>query len=164
MRMSLKGSKPMEQKSFFIRADFCTGCGLCQLACSLVKEREANPEKARIVIQRMVMDGLMIPHICLNCKEPPCVGVCRRKALYRDQETGWVLIDRERCNNCTLCVAACPFAAIIVTPDKEVLLCDVCGGNPQCVAMCPTGAIQFADRAQGIVGTTEKAAEDIWKS
>ena len=162
--MSLKGSKLMEQKSFFVRAEFCTGCGLCQLACSLVKEREANPEKSRIFIKRLVMDGLMIPHICLNCKEPPCAGVCRRKAIYRDAETGWVVIDPEKCNNCTLCIAACPFSAIIVTPEQEVLLCDVCGGNPKCVEMCPTAAIQFADRTQGIVGTTDKAAENICKS
>jgi len=154
----------MEQKTFFIRAELCTGCGLCQLACSLVKEKEANPARARIFISRLVMDGLMLPHICFNCQQPPCIEACRRKAITKDTGTGWVTIDRERCNNCTLCVAACPFSAIIITPEKEVLLCDVCGGNPRCVEMCPTGAIQFADRSQGIAGATEMAAVDIWKS
>lgn len=154
----------MQQKTFFIRAEFCTGCGLCQLACSLVKEKEANPAKSRILIKRVVMDGLMLPHICFNCKQPPCVEACKRKAITKDAQTGWVTIDREQCNNCTLCVATCPFSAIMVIPGPEVLLCDVCGGNPKCVAMCPTGAIQFADRGQGIVGTTDMAAVDIWKS
>ncbi len=154
----------MPQKTFFIRAEFCTGCGLCQLACSLVKEKEANPAKSRIFIKRVVMDGLMLPHICFNCKQPPCVEACKRKAITKDAQTGWVTIDRERCNNCTLCVAACPFSAIIITPEAEVLLCDVCGGNPKCVEMCPTGAIQFADRSQGTAGTTDMAAVDIWKS
>ena len=154
----------MRQKTFFIRAEFCTGCGLCQLACSLVKEKEANPAKSRIFIKRAVMDGLMIPRVCVNCKQPPCVKACRRMAIIQDAQTGWVMIDREKCNNCTLCIAACPFGAIMVTPEAEVLLCDVCGGNPKCVEMCPTGAIQFADRSQGIVGTTDMAAVDIWKS
>jgi carbon-monoxide dehydrogenase iron sulfur subunit len=162
--MILKESEFMEQKTFFIRAEFCTGCGLCQLACSLVKEKEANPAKSRIFIKRAVMDGLMMPRICVNCKQPPCVEACRRKAIIQDAQTGWVTIDKEKCNNCTLCIAACPFGAIITTPQAEVLLCDVCGGNPKCVEMCPTGAIQFADRSQGIAGTTDTAAVDIWKS
>lgn len=162
--MSLKENKFMQQKTFFVRAELCTGCGLCQLACSMVKEKEANPSKSRVFIKRLVMDGLMLPHICFNCKKPPCLEACKRKAIIKDAETGWVTIDREKCNNCTLCVPACPFSAIIVTPEREVLLCDVCGGNPKCVEMCPTGAIQFADRSQGSVGTTDKAAIDIFKS
>lgn len=162
--MSPKENKFMQQKTFFIRAELCSGCGLCQLACSLVKEKEANPSKSRIFIKRMVMDGLMLPHICFNCKKPPCLEACKRKAITKDAATGWVTIDREKCNNCTLCVPACPFSAIIVTPEREVLLCDVCGGNPKCVEMCPTGAIQFADRSQGIAGSTDKAAIDIFKS
>lgn len=154
----------MEQKTFFIRAEFCTGCGICQLACSLVKEKEANPAKSRIFIERVVMDGLMIPHICINCRKPYCIEACRRGAINKDVQTGWVTIDEEKCNNCMLCVSACPFSAIVVTPEREVLLCDVCGGNPKCVEMCPTGAIQFADRAQGIAGSTDEAAVNIFQT
>lgn len=154
----------MEQKTFFIRAEFCTGCGICQLACSMVKEKEPNPARARISIQRLVMDGLMLPYICLNCKNPLCIEACRRKAIIKDPQTGWVTIDKEKCNNCTLCISACPYHAIVLTPEKEVLLCDVCGGNPKCVEMCPTGAIQFASRSEGVAGSTENAAVDIFKS
>jgi carbon-monoxide dehydrogenase iron sulfur subunit len=153
----------MQQKTFFIRAEACTGCNICQLTCALVKEKVANPALARINIERVVMDGLMVPHICLNCKHPECIDACRRKAIVKDAATGWVTIDRERCNNCGLCVAACPFSAIIVAPDSQVLLCDVCSGDPQCVAMCPTGAIQFADRDRGVAGATDNAAQNIFK-
>ena len=154
----------MEQKTFFIRAEFCTGCGLCQLACSMVKEKEPNPARARITVQRLVMDGLMLPYICLNCKKPPCIEACRRKAITKDARTGWVTIDKEKCNNCTLCIAACPYQAIVLTPEKDVLLCDVCGGSPKCVEMCPTGAVQFASRTEGVAGPTDRAALDIFKS
>jgi Fe-S-cluster-containing hydrogenase component 2 len=154
----------VEQKTFFIRAEFCTGCGICQLACSLVKEKEANPSRARIFIERVVMDGLMIPHICLNCRKPSCIEACRRGAITKDVETGWVTIDKERCNNCMLCVSACPFSAIVITPEREVLLCDVCGGNPKCAEMCPTGAIQFAERDKGVAGSTDKAAVNIFQT
>jgi hypothetical protein len=30
--------------------------------------------------------------------------------------------------------------------------------------MCPTGAIQFADRSRGIAGATETAVVDIFKT
>ncbi|MBN1176231.1 MAG: 4Fe-4S dicluster domain-containing protein [Dehalococcoidales bacterium] len=153
-----------EQKTFFIRAEFCTGCGLCQLACSMVKERQPNPARARITVKRLVMDGLMIPYICLNCKNPVCIEACRRKAISKDPETGWVTIDKEKCNNCKLCVAACPFSAIVVTPEDEVLLCDVCGGSPKCVEMCPTGALRFATRSEGVAGSTDTAAVNVFKS
>lgn len=153
----------MAQKTFFIRSEFCSGCGICQLACSLVKEKEVNPAMSRVVIERQVLDGLMVPHICVNCKKPACIDACKRKAITKDPETGWVTIDRDRCNNCALCVGACPYNAIVVAPDKQVLLCDVCGGSPKCAEMCPTGALQFADRSEGIVGKTDTAAIDIWK-
>jgi Fe-S-cluster-containing hydrogenase component 2 len=137
---------------------------MCQVACSLVKEKEVNPARARISIQRVVMDGLMLPYICLNCKNPPCLAACRRKAIIKDAETGWVTIISDKCNDCALCVGACPFAAIIVAPEKDVLLCDVCGGSPKCVEMCPTGAIQFAERDKGVAGPTDKSAVNVYET
>jgi Fe-S-cluster-containing hydrogenase component 2 len=148
----MEGKNLALQKTFFILAEKCTGCRLCELICSLVKEKEANPAKSRIQVSRLTMDGLFIPHICRNCKEPPCIKACRRKAISKDPETGWVTIDRERCNNCTLCIPACPYHAIVLTPDQEVLLCDVCDGDPKCVEICPTQAIQFTERIRGTVG------------
>ena len=141
------------QKTFFVLAERCTGCRLCELICSLTKEREANLAKARISVTRLMIDGLMIPHLCRNCQQPPCIEACRRKAIVKDPETGWVTIDRQRCNNCTLCIPACPYQAIILTPEHEVLLCDVCDGSPKCVEICPTQAIQFTERNQGTVAS-----------
>ena len=154
----------MEQKTFFIRAEFCTGCGMCQLACSLGKLNQVNPAKSRIYIQRLVMDGMMVPHICVNCKQPPCVDACRRHAIVKDSETGLVTIDDDKCNNCRICIGACPYSAILVTPDKEVVLCDVCNGIPKCVEICPTEAIVFTERNRGSAGPTDKAAIDIFKA
>ena len=154
----------MEQKTFFIRAEFCTGCGMCQLACSLFKTKEINPAKSRISVKRLVMDGMMIPNVCVNCKQPPCLEACRRHAIVKAIDTGWVTIDDEKCNNCKLCVAACPYSAIVITPEQEVILCDVCNGSPKCVEMCPTAAVQFLDRSIGSAGSTEKAAVNIFKT
>ena len=63
-----------------------------------------------------------------------------------------------------MCIGACPYSAILVTPEKEVMLCDVCNGSPKCVEICPTGAIVFTERSQGSAGPTDKAAVDIFKT
>jgi len=153
----------MGQMTFFIRAEHCTGCELCQMACSLSKEMEINPSRSRIQVRRMVMDGMMVPRICLNCSKPACIAACRRGAITKDPVNGWVTIDREKCNNCALCVAACPFSALVIAPDKTVLLCDVCGGSPKCAEVCPTGAIRYADRDEGVAGPTDQAAVNIFE-
>ena len=140
------------RKTFFVDAELCTGCRLCELVCSLSKEGKCDPSRARIHIERHMFDGLMIPRICRNCKDPPCVKACKRGALILDTETGWVTLNYNRCNNCTLCISACPFQAFTITPEREVLLCDLCGGSPKCVDVCVTGAIQFLDRSQGRQG------------
>jgi len=33
-----------------------------------------------------------------------------------------------------------------LAPDNDVIKCDLCGGDPQCVTMCETQAIKFDSR------------------
>jgi carbon-monoxide dehydrogenase iron sulfur subunit len=141
-----------DQKTFFISPELCTGCNLCEIACSMAKEGQVRPSTSRISVERYLMDGLYVPHICRNCKNAPCVDACKRGAIVKDVETGWVTINDERCNNCSLCIPACRYGAILLTPEREVLLCDVCGGSPKCVQVCATGAIQFSNRKEATVG------------
>lgn len=133
----------------FVRAEICTGCRMCELICSLYKEGQIDPASARIHIERHILEGLTIPRVCLNCKDPPCIKACHRKALQKDPATGWVTLIQSRCNNCTLCIAACPYDAFTQAPDGRVLLCDLCNGDPQCVQVCSIGAIKYLDRDKG---------------
>ena len=58
-----------------------------------------------------------------------------------------IKIDREKCNGCGLCVAACHEGAIGVKDGKAVLLRDdYCDGLGNCLPVCPTGAITFENR------------------
>jgi Fe-S-cluster-containing hydrogenase component 2 len=54
-----------------------------------------------------------------------------------DGRTGAVVINDDVCTGCLDCVDACPFDAIPVGPNNEVLKCDLCGGDPLCVKYCP---------------------------
>lgn len=130
-------------RNISINETVCTGCGLCELVCSTFKEKECNPAKSRIYIERHMMEGAMIPKICINCENPPCLGVCPTGALSKDEVTGIVQLDRGACNSCGDCVDACPFYALRLTPEGELIKCDLCSGQPQCVKYCPTEAIRY---------------------
>ena len=56
-------------------------------------------------------------------------------------------IDRERCNGCGACAAACHEGAIGMEDGKAVLLRDdYCDGLGDCLPTCPAGAIAFVER------------------
>ena len=58
-----------------------------------------------------------------------------------------IKIDRERCNGCGACAAACHEGAIEMQDGKAMLTReDYCDGLGDCLPACPTGAISFEER------------------
>ena len=56
-------------------------------------------------------------------------------------------IDKEKCNGCGACAAACHEGAIGMIDGKATLLRDdYCDGLGDCLPVCPTGAITFTER------------------
>ena len=56
-------------------------------------------------------------------------------------------IDRDKCNGCGACVAACHEGAIAMVDGKAQLIRDdYCDGLGDCLPTCPTGAITFVER------------------
>ena len=97
-------------------------------------------------------DYIKLPHqpwmfylqrICNHCTFPACVAACPRKAIYKREEDGIVLIDQARCRGYQECVRACPYKKTFFR--EETLKSEKCiscypaveqGFQTQCVANC----------------------------
>lgn len=134
----------MSYKILAINPDLCTGCRVCELVCSLVKENECNPRKSRIRVIKIDREGFDLPLFCQHCGEPLCREVCPVKALSRDPQTGAIILNPDLCIGCRSCTLACPFGHISFDSEAGICRkCDLCGGDPQCVRFCETKALFY---------------------
>jgi carbon-monoxide dehydrogenase iron sulfur subunit len=135
----------VQSRFIFCDPEKCLGCSICESVCSAVKEKKINPLLSRIRVVNLEPTG-SIAIACVSCEDTPCVRVCPRKALRRNEKTGAVVVDEDKCNGCRWCFGACPFGAISFNPYKKVvMICDFCDGDPECVKYCPfNGALAFS--------------------
>lgn len=143
----------------------CTGCRLCEMVCSVKKEGVSDPARARIHVIKWEMEGLYVPMFCQHCEEPLCAAVCPVRAIERDENSGMVQVDRDRCVGCRSCISACPFGAIGWDENrKRVFRCDLCHGDPTCVKYCQTKAIEFVDAERAVLIKKRAAAERLHRA
>jgi len=132
-----------------ISSEKCIGCKSCELACSLKNEGEFNPSKSRIAAIAFLEGKYPLPYnfvsTCRQCADAPCLASCPVSAISRSKdETKKVVVDRDRCIGCGKCVDACPFGAMLFQREKKkAFKCELCGGNPACALICPSGAIEY---------------------
>jgi carbon-monoxide dehydrogenase iron sulfur subunit len=142
-------------KRIFVRWERCTACKTCQVAC-MIEHSEAKDlfaaifetprPRTRVYIE--AVNGNQVPVLCRHCDDAPCLNACIAGALYRDEATGAVRSNLDRCIGCWTCVMVCPYG--VVTRQQETqraLKCDLCPDRdvPACVAACPTGALVQAE-------------------
>lgn len=103
-----------------------------------------------------------LPRTCAHCTYPACLAACPRKAIYKREEDGVVLIDQSRCKGYGECVRACPYKKSMYNPYTRVSeKCIGCfpaveqGYQPMCVQNC-IGKI----RIMGFINPPLKARED----
>ena len=126
----------------------CSGCRKCEIACSIFHEGRIWPEASRIRVF-MLVPGVEIPHLCVQCYDQPCVAACPQNALWINEETGAILVDKENCTGCGLCIEACPGRIPHLHPiEKYVLICDLCGGEPLCVKACQFDALKLVEKKE----------------
>lgn len=132
-------------RSFFIisvKEKECVDCGICEIVCSLHKERKINPARSRIKVYNLG-SHIVLPLLCRQCSDAPCKEVCPADAISRNTEN-IIIVDPELCTGCGLCVESCPFRAIFLHPERDAAVtCDMCGGDPVCVKYCPTGCLSY---------------------
>jgi len=114
----------------------CSGCRLCEIACTTKHEGRIWPE-ASMVRVFMLIPGVEVPHLCTQCSNYPCVASCPFKALSVNEQTGAVIVDKEKCTACGVCIKACPGTIPHMHPNgKHIVICDLCGGDPECAKIC----------------------------
>jgi len=132
-------------KRILVDVDRCSGCRLCELACSFKHEKWFRPSVSRITVMKEDGLGFDLPVICWHCNRCEPAESCPANALERNAE-GLICVDEEKCTGCGNCVKLCPFGAIKLHPIKHTpLLCDQCGGRPLCVEKCPTRVLTYAE-------------------
>jgi len=124
----------------------CTGCRACEYACSFVHSGAFNRWNSRITISHFLDDFIFIPSVCTQCEEAYCVSVCPTQALTKNRETGVVEFDPNKCIVCKQCVIACPWGSIKLNhTGREIIKCDLCGGDPECVKVCQAKALEYVE-------------------
>lgn len=143
-------------KRVYVNEKWCLGCHLCEYNCEFsnsgldsmtkLKGVRINP---RVRVEDDAAHDIHFAVSCRHCDDPLCMKGCIAGAISRD-ETGTVVIDKNKCVGCYTCVAMCPYGAIMPDSDghaaQKCELCTANGKKPACVEGCPNGAIVFEER------------------
>ena len=155
----------MDKKLLTIDPDKCTGCRNCELVCSVRHYGVSNPSLSRIQVVKWEHIGVYIPMSCQQCEDAPCLEVCPKDAIYRDETLESVAINHDFCIGCKMCVAACPFGAMQWNSGRSrVFKCDLCDGDPQCVRFCYTRAVDYQSASKVSTGRMRQAAIKFTKA
>ncbi len=110
-------------------------------------------EKPRPISRTRVeyLPPIAVSVMCRHCAEAECVEACKNGTLTRNEKTGKIELDQDKCLGCWMCVMACPYGVISQFTKNERAVankCDLCPGRevPACVTVCPNRALVFEDR------------------
>jgi carbon-monoxide dehydrogenase iron sulfur subunit len=148
----------MLMKRIYVNEEYCVACRLCEIHCLVQHSRskkiiKAFKEELPRALPRVLVEEegpLSFAMQCRHCAEAHCIEACITGAIHRDDLTGAILCDEEKCVGCWMCVMVCPFGAIRRNVDgsKAISKCDLCAGEetPVCVAHCPNEALVYEER------------------
>jgi carbon-monoxide dehydrogenase iron sulfur subunit len=141
----------------------CTGCHLCEMACSMLHHGILSPHRARLRVLQFDNGRRNIPVVCQACEDAPCIKTCPMNARCRTDNQA-VVTDEGRCIGCRACVYICPFGAPVVNPDDgKTLTCDLCtdvNGPPWCVQACRDyGALKIVTAGEAVARKSRQPAE-----
>ena len=151
------------KKKLFIDQEKCDNCSLaeCKVACSYFY----HPGNVGITSLRELAKYAIV---CRKCEQGTCVQACPQDALEKTED-GVLKRYNMLCINCQSCRIACPFGTIL--PELLPYLldqCDYCIGRcsdhnpPECVAGCPSGALQFREVAEDVENNIYKVNDNLY--
>lgn len=105
----------MDKRTLIVDLDRCSGCDSCVVACKFENNIALGNYWSHVAHVQPIgthpnIDMYWVPLHCQQCENAPCVAVCPTGASYRDQDNNVVLIDKETCIGCKICLAACPYS------------------------------------------------------
>ena len=115
----------------------CIGCHTCAVACKMENSLEGQYSWMRVLTRNGASADIPIgkypelslswqPITCMHCRKPSCLEACPEDAIHKRSD-GIVLIDKEKCTGCQLCMPACPYGVIQFNPREEVAeACTLC--------------------------------------
>jgi Fe-S-cluster-containing hydrogenase component 2 len=146
---------PLTKGVVTVDKSICAGCRTCEAVCSLFRSGVCDPELSRIEVRADFLGVNLTAHICFQCIDPLCMEACPVDAISVHETTGARVVDEDLCTGCYSCIEACgsyfdPPRLRSDPANQVVLKCDLCGGDPQCVEFCPTGALTYRFDSAGI--------------
>ena len=132
---------------FHVATENCYGCKTCTIACA--NEHLLNSgiylRRVREIDRSDKVGHAFVSMACNHCDEPACLANCPVGAYTKDEETGLVIQDHEKCIGCQTCVQKCPFHAPVYDEEEsKTYKCDGCinrrnaGLAPVCTVVCPS--------------------------
>ena len=126
----------MKQMSIMIDLNRCIGCKTCIVACrngkDMVDHKVALPNQIPSYLRVETKENGVYPELslhtwvvpCQHCQKPGCLSSCQHGAITKDQQSGVVRIDPEKCTGCE-------FKAEAGSANKSL--------PSPCVLSCPAG-------------------------
>jgi len=152
----------MSKKILVVDPEKCNGCRQCEIVCSVKHSGVSNPSRSPIQVIKRENEDFNIPVCCQHCVDAPCISVCPKEAITRDEELNRVLVNRGLCVSCQKCVSVCPFGAVEFDKIKRIIFkCDLCGGDPECVYFCESQAIEYVEDFKAQHQQKRQAAERL---
>ncbi|WP_022943018.1 cytochrome c nitrite reductase Fe-S protein [Psychromonas hadalis] len=136
----------------------CIGCTKCEEACRETNNVPDGVSRLEIIRSAPIGEHPDVTYrfdrnSCQHCDNAPCVHVCPTGAAYKDEATGIIDVESDKCVGCGYCLAACPYQVRFFHPETgSADKCNFCrdtnlkaGKLPACVLSCPTNALVFGD-------------------
>mgnify|MGYP000008498366 CR=1 FL=1 len=175
----------MSEKIILVDTSKCTGCKACSAACkewnqlpavktSLFKSYQTTRDfdantYTYMTFEEKYENGQMLWLIrkaqCFHCAEAGCLKACSSDAISKT-DTGFTIIDEDKCIGCGYCVTNCPFnVPRLDETTKKAKKCTGCwervenGLEPACVAICQPGTLSFGDKEEMLQKAEKRLAE-----